>query len=397
MILGIFDNYLYTNIFQISYFYSYNLHKITVTTAQFCAYKAQIFVFCAKIIELSKFTEYNFVIMKNSIRLEEIAKELNISVTTVSRALSGNGRVSAETRKKVLALADNNNYRSPSQKRMNMQVSSSGQSGNVGIVLSRDLLYESEFFHTCLLGAAASLADHGYETLLILCNTNEYAPLKPAVEKGMLDGVIYTRAIANEKSHVYLKKNSIPVVVIGSGVKDAVMIDSNITLMCRELSSTLVNAGCRNIAFIGGNMGYTVNPRRLEGFLMGISDYSLEPNPNLIFRDISDFETCTTAVETALQRRADGIICCDDVTTIWTYEILTRNGVSVPKDILLASCYDSNDLAHHTPTITAAHVDAKKMGFDAGEVMYRLLSGIESRTFIPVDHTIHLRESTRKL
>ncbi|MBE5839720.1 LacI family DNA-binding transcriptional regulator, partial [Butyrivibrio sp.] len=209
--------------------------------------------------------------MGKKIRLNEIAKELNMSPTTVSRALSGTGRISSKTRQKVLAYAEEVDYRSPSQNRQQAKKTSSSRSGNIAIVLSKDLLYESEFFHLCLLGATSALADHGYETLLILCNTNEYGALMPAVEKRKLDGVIFTRAIAHEKSFSYLKKNHIPIVVVGSGVKDALMVDTNTALACRELSSSLVNSGCRNIAYIGGSMNYNVNAKRLEGVLMGIS------------------------------------------------------------------------------------------------------------------------------
>ena len=106
--------------------------------------------------------------MGKKIRLNEIAKELNMSPTTVSRALSGTGRISSKTRQKVLAYAEEVDYRSPSQNRQQAKKTSSSRSGNIAIVLSRDLLYESEFFHLCLLGAASALADHGYETLLIL-------------------------------------------------------------------------------------------------------------------------------------------------------------------------------------------------------------------------------------
>lgn len=333
--------------------------------------------------------------MGKEIRLNELSKELNLSATTISRALSGNGRVSEETRKKVTEAALRLGYISPSQKKQSDSIISGRKSGNVGVVLSRDLLYESDFFHLCLLGAAGALADHGYETLLILCNTDEYEPLIPAVEKGALDGVIFTRAISGEKSHSYLKKKGIPVVVVGSGIKDAVMVDSNTALACRELASSLMNSGCKRIAFIAGNMNYNVNIKRLEGAMMGVSDYSINPDPNLIFRDISNYNSCKVAVETAITRRCDGIICCDDVIAGWSYEVLTRLGLSVPKDVLLASCFDSNELARHTPPITAAHIDARQMGFYAGEAMIGLLEGTEKRQFIPVEHTIHLRASTR--
>lgn len=333
--------------------------------------------------------------MGKEIRLNELASKLNISTTTVSRALSGNGRVSEETRKKVIEAARELDYSSPSQNRQKNTTPSNGKSGNVGVVLSRDLLYESEFFHLCLLGAAGALADHGYETLLILCNTDEYEPLIPAVEKGALDGVIYTRAITGEKSHSYLKKKNIPVVVVGSGIKNAVMVEPNTALACRELTSNLMNNGCKRIAFIGGNMNYNVNVKRLEGVMMGISDFCVDPDPNLIFRDVSNYNSCKIAVETAVQRRCDGIICCDDVTASWSCDALTKMGLSVPGDVLLAACYDSSDLAHHSPSITAAHFDARQMGAYAGEAMYGLLTGTEKRTLITVEHTIHLRESTR--
>ena len=333
--------------------------------------------------------------MNDKTNLNEIARILNISTTTVSRALSGTGRVSKETRKKVIEIAEELGYSTPSQRRLDAFIQPTNHSHNIGVVMARDLLYESDFFHQCLLGAASALADHNYETLLILCNTDEYEPLRPAAERGDLDGVIFLRAISGEKSHPYLKKKNIPVVVVGSGVKNALMVDSNNLLACRELCSNLVNCGCKNISFICGNINYTVNKNRLDGVLMGMTDYRLEPNPNIIFKDIESFSSCKIAVETAIQRRADGIICGDEVTTIWTYDILTQNGISVPKDILLASCYDSKALSHHSPTISAVHVDARKMGIEAGEAMCRLLSGTENRRFIPVEHTIHLRESTR--
>ncbi len=333
----------------------------------------------------------------SSIRQDELAEALGLSKTTISRALSGNGRVSAATRASVIAAAQAQGYRTPSERRAGRSGNDTFRSGNVAVVLSRDLLYESEFFHLCLLGAAGALAEHHYETLLILCNTDEYEPLRPAVEKRKLDGVIFTRALKQERSMEYLRERGIPVVVIGSGVKGALTVDANQTSACRELAGCLVNGRCSRVAFIGGNTNYIVNGKRFEGIQQGLTDHSLRLDPELCFRDVENREACRTAVETAIKRRADAIICGDDVITLWTFEQLTRNGLAVPDEMLLASCYDSSDLAHHTPPITAVRIDARAEGAAAGEAMCRLINGVEDRRAIRVEHDIRLRESTRRL
>ncbi|MCR4587865.1 MAG: LacI family transcriptional regulator [Lachnospiraceae bacterium] len=328
--------------------------------------------------------------------LRELARQLNLSETTVSRALSGNGRISVATRERVRALAEEMGYASPSQKKQSQYRTSSGHSGNVAVVLSRDLLYESEFFHLALLGAAATLAEHNYETLVILCNSNEYRPLRQAVEKGKIDGVIFTRSIEQERSIAPLKKQGLPVVLLGSGNKDAVLVDGNISLACRELVACIAAYGARRIAYIGGNTNYIVNENRQRGVEKGIFDQDIHADSSLIFNNVETKEDCFAAVENAIAHQADAIIGGDDVLTEWAFEALVESGLSVPGDMLLASCFDSSAMAQHTPPITAVHIDARAQGIAAAQAMVQLLHGQEVKHMIRTEHEIMIRQSTRR-
>ncbi len=332
---------------------------------------------------------------KNS-GLSELAKQLNLSETTVSRALSGNGRVSVATREKVRLLAEDLGYVSPSQKMQSRYRDVSQKSGNVALVLSRDLLYESEFFHQALLGAAATLSEHNYETLLILCNSNEYGPLRRAVEKGKIDGAIFTRSIAQERSIAPLKKHGLPVVVLGSGNKDAVMVDGNIALACRELVAAVAASGAKKIAYIGGNLDYVVNANRRKGVARGIFDMDENADDSMLVGNVENREDCFSAVERSLSHHADAIICGDDVLTTWAFEALVESGLSVPDDMLLASCFDSNSMVHHSPPITAVRIDARSQGIAAAQAMVDLLKGREVKHMIRTEHEIIIRQSTRR-
>ncbi len=331
-----------------------------------------------------------------SAKLSLLAQKLDLSETTVSRALSGNGRISAATREKVRALAEEMGYLSPSQKKQASYRTKSGQSGNVAVVLSRDLLYESEFFHLALLGAAATLAESNYETLLILCNSNEYRPLRQAVEKGKIDGAIFTRSIEPERSISHLKKHGLPVVILGSGNKDAVMVDGNISLACRELVDCVAACGAKKIAYIGGNTTYIVNENRQRGIEKGIFDRDTASDAAVIVNNVETRDDCFSAVDKAITSGADAIICGDDVLTEWAFEALVEAGLSVPDDMLLASCFDSSNMVRHTPPITAVHIDARSQGIAAAQAMVQLLHGQEVKHMIRTEHEIMVRSSTRR-
>lgn len=123
--------------------------------------------------------------------IDDIAKELGISKTTVSRAISGKGRLSKETRAKVLEFIEAHNFR-PNAVAKSLAHS---RSFNIGLILPQAQgVRNVPFFHECTLGICEIAAQHDYDVLLTVDNGKSPEQLQRMIDNHKVDGVVATRA-----------------------------------------------------------------------------------------------------------------------------------------------------------------------------------------------------------
>lgn len=211
-----------------------------------------------------------------------------------------------------------------------------------------------------------------------------------------IDGVILARTLERDPLIPMLQKSGIPFVAIGRPAdQDVISVDHDQVGGCRELVSLLLMKGLRRIALLGGSMLYTVNQSRLEGYKQAHDRACCKIDESLLFLELESDDLRTSAVELAVQRGADCILCMDDQVALLALSTLRQLNLRVPQDIRLASLYDDEALQECTPQITAVSFDAEQLGRRTAQQLLSLIrhQPVETRTLL--GYQVGLRLSTQ--
>lgn len=324
--------------------------------------------------------------------LDSIAKELGLSKTTVSRAISGKGRISEETKKKVNDYIKKINYR-PSAVARSL---AANRTFNVGLVFPADsALGEMPYFQTLMTGVCARAMEYDYDVLIILADNEGITPLRHAVENRKIDAVIVSRCEKDSKVISFLKSVDIPYIVVGNPMEEGIpFVDHDNESAAARLIETLIDAGISRMALIGGGENINVTHSRLNGFKKGFYNKGLKPDEALIYLNMHKSARMDAVLKDAIDAGAECIVCMDDMLCNSVLNCLHNDGILVPEDVKLCSFYDSNLLSTSKPSITSLYFDAKKLGEIGFEMIMRNLSGESFSNTVVNDFSIQIREST---
>lgn len=322
----------------------------------------------------------------------DIAKELGVSKTTVSRAISGKGRIGTETREKVLQYIEEHNYRP------NVIAKGLAQSRtfNIGLVMPGDYnVVELPFFQNCMLGISKVASSMDYDVLISVVTADDISQLQRAVINHKVDGVILTRTLVEDAPAKYLKEMRIPFVAIGStDDRSIIQIDNDHRSACRELTEKLLDQGMRKIALIGGNQSYMVTRNRLGGFLDAYRRQGLEPEKEHIHLDVEEGSVVKELVQQMLTEGMECIIAMDDYLCSCVLNTLQQQHISVPEQIKVVSFYDSSFLENHIPAITSIQFDVEELGRMTCKTLLDIIGGEDVAEKSLLGYDISLREST---
>ena len=312
---------------------------------------------------------------KKRVTIAELAQELGYSKSTISRALSGKGRLSSETRENILRYCEMSGYRS----KATLDKKWMTRNYNITVVMpSEQEILEIPFFYNCIMGICNAAQEKGYHIILLSLRVGELQPLKSVLTQGKTDGVILMRTWVTDVTIEYLSAQSIPFIVLGNSQDSTVQcVDHDTVRACKEMTSYLIGRGINRIALIGGNIEHTVTQKRLAGFRDSFTLFGKKPIEKLIYLNCNIKETVYNA------------ICCQVLEKFQAIQ------VSVPKDIKLVSFYDSYFLEHCKPAVTSLRFDEANLGIIACE---ELIGRIEQRTYstrVYTGYKVMLRASTR--
>ncbi|RRF96791.1 MAG: LacI family transcriptional regulator [Lachnospiraceae bacterium] len=329
----------------------------------------------------------------HTITIEDIAEALGISKTTVSRALSGKGRISEATKEKVRKYAAEHDYKPNVMARGLAQ----RRTYNIAVVTPDDNETTAlAFFHRCLVGIISGTEEHGYDVLITAERGNRVNELERIVRNGKADGVILARTFIDDKRIGYLTENNIPCVVIGSSqVEGVVSIDNDNVGGSREMTERLIKRGVKKPALFGGSSEHFVTAQRLEGFDSALRENGLEIDEDLLFMDMHDKKVLEDAIATALAAGADCLLCMDDDIAERTLKICKAKDVLIPGQVSVASFYDSPVLEQTAPAISAVRYDGQSLGRKAAETLIKMIDGVGVSDIPMEGFEIRLRESTR--
>ena len=325
--------------------------------------------------------------------IDDIARELGVSKTTVSRAISGKGRISRETRDRVQTFIIEHGYRPNSQAKALAQ----RKTYNIGLILPSEYeATEFRFFRDCMNGICEEASGYNYDVIITMTDGYDLTQICRMTARRKVDGLILTRSTANVRIENCLKKEEIPFVVIGpSGDPEVLCVDNQNQEASREITGIMLMKGMRRLALFGGRSGYLVTESRLKGFLQAHRDQGIEQKKSLIFLDVDSRARAARALVRALEEGADGIVCMDDFITGLALGCLREKGIRIPSEMKLASLYDSPQLENNMPPVTSLWFDTRELGRNACRMLLRCLGEDTADQKDGMNYQVILRESTQ--
>ena len=330
---------------------------------------------------------------KEKCNVTEIALALGLSPTTVSRALSGKGRVSEKTR---LMVAD---YIADRKLVPHVRTSrfSDKKTMNVCITLPIEEDYaELPFFIKILMVLYDFFIVRGYNCLVVRTGQDNIFALQNVIRRHKVDGVVLTRLPEYSGEIGYLKEKGVPFVVTGACPDESVhQADVDNRSACRELTNVLFKMGIRKTALMCSDLRQTVMQARLNGYKDGLRDNDIALERRWIIENAADRNVIEKAVGDILKEQIECIICSDDGICVSVLNHLREIGVAVPRDIRVASFYNSRLLEEYDSSITSIDYNIAEMGKVAGGMLVRLMNNESCEMKKVLGYQILLKESTK--
>ncbi len=326
------------------------------------------------------------------ITIGDVADALGVSRTTVSRAISGKGRIGTATRDKVLRYIEKNNYR-PSAIAKSL---ANSKTYNIGLVIPGDCDAVSlPFFQKCMMGISEIASLDDYDVVISMVTEKDVTQLKRIIENKKVDGVILSRTLSKDLALDYLNEKRIPFVAIGSTVYDVYTVDNDHISACAELTSILLMKFSGSIGLIGGDESHVVTQSRLDGYKRAFVKAGMEVNKSNVFLNVSNAQMVGRAVEQLLAQGVECIVCMDDSICSMSLYYLKMKGIEVPNQVRLASFYDSAFLESNIPSITALQFDVEEISRTACRKVLDLIDGAEVEKNTVLGYDVVLKESTK--
>jgi LacI family transcriptional regulator len=316
----------------------------------------------------------------NVITIKDIARELGLSISTVSKALSDSHEISEKTKKIVREYADTNNYRpNPIAKSLKQ-----GHSKSIGIVIST---IDNDFFSQAINGIESVAYNKGYN--IIITQTHESYDLEVRNVKHLtfrsIDGLLISlSAETHDIEHLQvLQKKGLPIVFfdrVGDDIETHKVIADNFK-GAYDGTTHLINSGYKTIAHVTSSPGLSITAERLAGYKKALEDNGVAYNENYTKycqhggRDLNEIETALNALLT-MDARPDAIFTASDRITTITLALLHQLNISIPEEIALLGFTNTKLAAVLNPSLSAI----VQPGFEIGKTaMEMLISLIESK------------------
>lgn len=330
---------------------------------------------------------------KEESNISKIAQALGLSSTTVSRALSGKGRVSEKTKLLILEYIEKQEI-VPHVRRTQY---SDKKTMNICVTLPIEEDYaELPFFTRILMTFYDYFHARNYNIIPVKTGQENISALKDIIRHHKVDGVLLTRMLENNAEIDFLKEKGVPFVLTGTSADESVyQVDVQQRSACRELTNILLKMGIRRTALMCADLRQSVTQSRINGYRDAIRENDISLDRRWIIENAADVNVVEKAIGDILKEQIECVICSDDSICVAVLNYLREIGVSVPRDLRIASFYNSRILEEYNASITSIDFDIREMGKVAGGMLVRLMDGETCEKKKVLGYHILLKESTK--
>jgi len=335
-----------------------------------------------------------------TVRLKDIAKDLGVSVITVSKALRNHKDISPATRARVLKRVKEMNYRPNYAARALV----TGRTHMMGLIVP-DLVHS--FHSEVAKGLAAVLRKNGY-TLLISSSEEDPEIERQAIEQLMsrrVDALLVASTQWSVETFRRVEEARIPYILLDRNFAGlaANFVGVDDELVGRIATEHLVEIGCRTIAHIGG---LRISPAlgRLAGYKHVLAKHGLQVGAEYIGTHEQLDESAHSAGYTTMQRllalnpRPDGVFCFSDAIAIGAMKAILEADLGIPEDIAIVGCANFHYTGSLSVPLSSVDQQSVMIGQRAAQLAIGLLdSKAPARPVtILLEPRLIVRESTRR-
>ena len=295
--------------------------------------------------------------------MADLARELGVSMTTISRALSDHHSIGAATKQRVLKLAKKLNYQ-PNHLAAALR---KGQSRLLGVVVP---YIEGKFFPSVIQGIEQAASKAGFS--VIVCQSHEDVQLERRNVETLLHaqvaGVLVSLARNTQQFQHFDKVRSRGVPLVFFDRIPATGLVNSVVLNDREgafqTTRHLLEQGCRRIAHLAGPQHLNIYHQRRQGYLDALATYNLPAPEELLDYSDMTLEDGASAMRRllALPTPPDGVFGAGDSVILGALQVLKNQGIRVPQDVALAGFSNESFTVITEPQLTSVDQRCEEMG-----------------------------------
>jgi len=335
------------------------------------------------------------------ITIRDVAKKLNLSITTVSRALDGYSDVAQETRLRVIETAQQMGY-TPNRAARQLRRQ---RSDTIGYILPANApRFSDPFYSEFISGLGDEAAENSYDLLIATAQSGQEAEQNAYqrwVHSRKVDGFVVNRIWQSDWRVRFLDSQHVPFVTLERSSDPAdcpsVQVESKKSVIA--LVNHIREKGYRRCAYIGGPAHLVIHADRFEGFVQGLASNQIPLDPALVVNaDLTSAGGYAAAKRLLwLPDPPDAFVCINDETAFGVLHAAREAGRIVGADLAVAGFDGVQESKYSQPTLTTLDQPL----YDIARQLVRMLLAVIDEQPISERHVIvqpvlQIRESTEK-
>ena len=340
--------------------------------------------------------------MKSKATLKQIAKELGVFVSTVSKALNGSPEISDPTKQRVQEYAKLKNYK-PNVIGLNLK---NRRTKTIGVIIPNIL---NSFFAKVFSGIEKVCDEHGYKVITCISNESLEKEINALemLSNGTIDGFILSISEESQKLEKFNHFTSIinegtPIVMfdrISDEVKcDKVVVDDLDSAV--HATEHLIKSGCKKIALLSAIDNLSVGKLRAQGFYQAMKNNGLSVDENLVILTNNNEEFNSKIGGFFIKNKPDGVFALDEHASVTGMKLSIQNGYKIPKDLSIIGFADGVWSRRMTPSLSTISQHGPEIGEVAAKTLIEKLESKEeiySYKTTVIKTELRQRDSTRRI
>lgn len=339
--------------------------------------------------------------MAKRVTLRDIAEELNLTISGVSKALSNHPGISPTTKQRVKEAVERLNYR-PNKIASSLQ---SGRTKILGVIIPSA---DKSFFGSIVYGMENIINQNGYSILLYQSHElpeNEIKGIDTFIQSSV-DGIIATmgKQTINFQHYLEVKKRNIPLVLFDT-VNEKIPVPT-VTIDNYKggfiATEHLILNGYKRIAYISGLKHISIFNERLRGYTDALKKHHFAVEEDLIVFGKNTIKSGSECMEELLKLNIppDALVAVEDFTALGAIKTLKVQNYRIPQDFGVVGFSNEGFSEHITPSLTTINQKTVEMGEEAARLLFKMNSMDNPYGRVPdkivIEPELIVRESSRR-